>query len=473
MMAIGAQYTKEPFSLGDSRILHEKCVELITKYKQPLASAGRLDYMQAIFLVEVFSHFRAKRAATQLSEAFLNMYNSLWRLHSNTGRSYVEGLSALQPQLNPDQLRIRWSEWIVTTSFGRLLNACYVFENIQGLVLVRTPQSAPAAGLELFMPAPSALWDAPDHVRWSQLVHCHPTSLIDLAETLDNIWTNTNHVSHFDVFQSMMIVACYAASTLFQKQGLQGTQFSASAATHPVFESDNIVAVERVLSPQLNVISIYSLVRLASNTPLRALLATSGESWVLSQRLSQEALLAAAEFTTLKAEMRAWTETTSEPAFFQGSTGDNIRAAVQHALNIVKTWIEVESTGLPYLSDLALYYACLVLWTVTYSAVSKAEATGLKFESNDTTELEPFHAQRNTRTFCDFAEGDLNRNLVEGIISSDRIDAWRFSVGSALRWSSWVLGGREMRIHGVGELMEGAIGVLDRLGRGGWSGDWF
>jgi hypothetical protein len=473
MMAIGAQYTTdEQFARADSRILHEKCLELIAKYKQTLSTAGRLDHMQAIFLVEVFSHFKAKRAASQLSEVFLSIYASLWKLHANTGRSYIKGLSSIQAQLNGDGLRIQWLQWVATTGFTRLLSACYVLETLQALLLVRPPQSAPSAGLELFFPVSTTIWDAPNHVRWSQIVRSQPPNVVDVTEVLDSIWTGDNPVDQFEPFQCMMLIAGHAGSVLFQKNELQSAPFTSPTATHPVFELDNIGMVERVLCPVANIISLHNLVRLASRTPLRALLATSGESWVLSQRLSQEALLAAAEFTTLKTEMRTWTDSV-ESSFFQGSTGDSVRSAVYHALDVLKTCLDTEPRNLAFGSEIALYYACLVLWAVTFSAVSRAEAAGMKFETDDAATFEPLRAQHSARTFCDFAVGDLSRTLMNGIISEDRVHSWRFSVGAALRWSAWALGGAGMRSSGVGELMGGAVGVLEQLNRRGWNGDWF
>jgi hypothetical protein len=428
--------------------------------------------MQAIFLVEIFSHFKAKRAPSQLSDVFLSMYSSLWKFHSNTGHSHIQGLSTVQPQLNDHELGIQWSEWVATTGFARLLTACYVFETIQALVLVRTSQSAPTGGFDLLIPASIALWDAPNAVRWSQIIRLQPPNLVDVAEVLDDLWTNNNHTPRFEPFQCMILTACHAASVLFQKQELQSAPFSSPTATHPIFEFENIGILERVLSPETNITNLHNLVRLASRTPLRALLATSGESWVLSQRLSQQALVAAAEFTTLKTEMRSWTET-AEPGFFQGSTGDNVRSAMQHALNILKASIDAEPCALSFGSEMALYYAALVLWAVTFSAVSKIEATGLKFENDDTAKFEPARAQHNASTFCDFAEADLNRTLMQGIISEDRVHDWRFSVAAVLGWSAWVLGGAGTRSSGVGELLEGAVGVLEQLGRRGWHGDWF
>jgi len=93
-MAVGAQYTNKPFAKSDSRILHQKCQELIVKvgntriipssifadarqYKDTIKITDRLDLLQAVFLVEFLSHFKAKRASSSLSDVFRLVYNQV------------------------------------------------------------------------------------------------------------------------------------------------------------------------------------------------------------------------------------------------------------------------------------------------------------------------------------------------------------------------------------------------------------
>ena len=230
--------------------------------------------------------------------------------------------------------------------------------------------------------------------------------------------------------------------------------------------------VERVLCPHPNVLILHNMVNVAARTPLRAILATSGESWVLSQRLSQEALIAAAEFTSLKSEMRTWTET-AESSFFQGTAGDNVRAAVQHSLTILRLCIDASPASLSFGPDMALYYACLVLWAVTFGATSKAAVAGVEFKGEDSKGFEAIQAQKDIRRFCHFAQTALGRSLMDGIIPSDRVHDWSSAVGNVLRWSAWALSGPDSSVNALGELMQNAVGVLGRLATRGWEGDWF
>ena len=102
-MAIGAQCTNEPFARSDSRILHQKCQEVIDQVgkdisplcqekclrkqqsKDFLKATVHLDLLQAVFLVELLSHFKAKRAPSSLSEAFRAIYNQVHYLRSTSG----------------------------------------------------------------------------------------------------------------------------------------------------------------------------------------------------------------------------------------------------------------------------------------------------------------------------------------------------------------------------------------------------
>jgi hypothetical protein len=59
------------------------------------------------------------------------------------------------------------------------------------------------------------------------------------------------------------------------------------------------------------------------------------------------------------------------------------------------------------------------------------------------------------------------------IIPREMIPTWHSGVGAVLQWSAGMLGGPTQRNSGSGELLEGAICVLEKLGRSGWTGSWF
>jgi hypothetical protein len=431
--------------------------------------------MQAIFLVEYFSHFKAKRAASALSEIFQETYDKLWKKHHEAQRSKFEQVAIIPSYASDEDVQKQWIRWINLHTSERLLIACYILESQQALLLVRQNQTPATSGLELYMPARFAIWEATTCSRWSQLTRASLDSVTDVERSLDSIAKKQPHLAQYEPFQCALITACHAASVVSQKQDVDHASYGMPPPSHPLFQIENVSAIEAILCPQPNVRIMHHAVVMALGTPFRALLATSGESWVLSQRLSHEALLAAAEFATLKNELHNWAENLQPPALlWTGQAGINgAHFALQQALAILDIALDTEPKTLAFGPEMALYYASLVLWAATFAAVAKAEASGIKFETDETAEFEPPRAENGARCFLDLAKTDLTSLAGDGIPSSDRIDAWRFGVGAVLRWSSWIVGGAGLRSSGVGELMEGAVGVLEGLGRRGWVGDWF
>jgi hypothetical protein len=432
--------------------------------------------MQAIFLVEFLSHFKAKRAASGLSEIFQETYDKLWKKRQESPRSRFEQLATIAPHAGDGAIQQQWTQWILLHAFERLLTACYILESQQALLLARRSQTPATSGLELYIPAQTALWEATTSSRWSQLMRTHSHPISDVDQTLDSIVHNKPQFARYEPFQCAIITACHAASVVWQKQEMEHAPYGLPPApSHPVFQIEKVSALEAILCQHPNIRIMHHAVVMALATPFRALLATSGESWVLSQRLSHEALLAAAEFATLKSELHTWTDNLQPPAFFwTGATRINgAHLALQEALNILELALDSDPKNLAFGSEMALYYAVLALWAATHAAVARAEANGLKFEADETAEFEAPRAEKSARCFVTLAKTHLTSLVGDGIPSSEGVDAWRFGVGAVLRWSSWVVGGAGMRSSGVGELMEGAVGVLERLGRRGWVGEWF
>jgi hypothetical protein len=99
MVAVGAQYSNDPSAKRRSRILHDRCLKLLDRVcisgfqLLQLLTAGQrdLDVMaeperlcdyQALFLVEVLSQYRARRAALSLSTRFESLYQKVRAAHS-------------------------------------------------------------------------------------------------------------------------------------------------------------------------------------------------------------------------------------------------------------------------------------------------------------------------------------------------------------------------------------------------------
>jgi Fungal specific transcription factor domain len=77
MMAVGAQYSEQWFAPSDSRILLEKCLDVILKNRASILSTSNLELLQAVVLAEFLLQFKAKRAPESLSDSFCTVYDSV------------------------------------------------------------------------------------------------------------------------------------------------------------------------------------------------------------------------------------------------------------------------------------------------------------------------------------------------------------------------------------------------------------
>ncbi|QDS70775.1 hypothetical protein FKW77_004021 [Venturia effusa] len=478
VMSIGAQYDDGHLAKSDARILHQKCQELISRHKSSLRSATRPDYMQAIFLVEMFSHFKAQRANPQSSDMFNSIYARLGKWPKTTLRLRLQSLATIEPNTSENDIKEQWMEWINLHSMERLLTACYIFDAQQALLFARSTFTEADFGLDLHIPASVSLWEAPVHTRWANLLRggAGLAPLVDVCQSLDSMTQTDSHAEQRDSFQSALITAFHASSVLAQQQAAANGAYGLVAASHPMFEVSNMALLEQALCPQADVLIAHNTVRLAAHSPIRALLAVSGESWVFSQRLASEALLADAEFETLKAQLRSWSETLRQPPLWPTSTGarSDPHEAIRCALDIIRLALDMDPRNLAFGGEMAVYYSSLVLWASTFRAVCKAKAAGLKFEDDDLTEFAASGAEQDARSFVQMADADINsKTACDGIPPTDRVDRWWSGVGAVLTWSARVIGGAGSRSNSAGELLEGAVVVLERLRRRGWSGDWF
>jgi hypothetical protein len=372
----------------------------------------------------------------------------------------------------------QWNEWVEAQSYERLLSAAYVLDSYHALLLVRSSHATAQSGLELYLPTANSIWEAQSARRWAQLLRSAPTRTMSVFQVLEEIECNPGF--RLDSFQSAVIVASYAAYTSHHSQDPYAI---------PLFDIANHEVLGRALCDHTCIRIMHQTVRLIACTPLRALIATSGESWFFSKRLANEAHIAAEEFKYLKFNVRNWTMPSDL------SSQSRYAISITSALEIIKiamTAADRPHATLAFGPELGLYFASLVMWASTFAGLSRAEACGHSFPRDDeTAEFEPPRAEGLVRNWLPLAPGDIHTAIAAGsaapgmqvypdgtivhcqIPPLENLDSWRRGVGSVIRWSAWVLGGASHRSSGAGELIEGAVGVLEKLGRSGWEGAWF
>ena len=352
------------------------------------------------------------------------------------------------------------------------------------------------------MPVNNMIWDAHSARQWwTMLAKAADRNICrtkDALQTLDDIINGTQTVC-LDTFQSSLLISIQASAIFSQAHSTSPY----ATFTHPIFAAKKTTLFSKSLSQDPYVRLMHEAVLLSASSPFKALLAVSGESWLLSSRLSHEARAAKETFELLKIELRQWTQDLQllypgELVPFASAAAAKRRVptnrALYHALNILDLSLAMSPTLPGFGPEMSLYYAALVLWACTY-ATHFVGGIGMDIEpSSRQQQLDPplelelelsggaATEQTKRRTLEDAA-----RRFVEGagrlvgeaemgdaaLIPSHGLREWRIGATTVLKWAAWVVGGGDTSGSGVGELMNGACGVLEKLGKKGWDEGWF
>jgi hypothetical protein len=429
----------------------------------------------------------------------------------------MDTLGELPQHCGKETLQLQWTEWIEQHSRERLLTACYILDSWQALLFGRRTHIANAsAGLDLCVSVQHSLWDASDPAHWAQSVRAHNVATTTVNQLLENIGSNINVAC--DSFQSALVLACYAASTTAQVSGPTGTY---ATATHPVFDHAHHHELSKTLASHQPIQIMCLAIRLISLSPLRALVATAGESWFFSRKLANNALEAAEEFHQLKRQLREWTDDCGGACVASAAPGASAAAAappspfltaVGLSLDIV---LQAVTAPEPHITlsfgpEMALYIASLALWAATFAGLTRPRASNPAFLADaGIAEWEPLRAENLVKSFLPQASEDVKNALATGaaaaaVTASSSpvgvpldgpvfpsieggatttveaaaaaaqfpplavLNSWVVGVGNVIRWTAWVLGGSGHCGNGSGELINGSIGVLETLNRNGF-----
>ncbi|PSN72392.1 hypothetical protein BS50DRAFT_484447 [Corynespora cassiicola Philippines] len=348
MIALGGQYSNDASTKRKSRILHDRCLKLLDKRDLDVTTEPeRLADYQALFLIEVLSQYRARRAAKSLSTRFEGLYHQLCNESTAITPAFMESSSAISQTETPTVEQ--WVHWVDLAGRQRLLLCCYLLEYQQVILLARTSHQSIAQLSEIDLPFPvhSSVWDATQLSDWaSALQQCPrlPVSLFDTGNEMSN--------GQFDTFQSSLLIA-----THFNRFS-NPTSYSSVPSTAPC---------EHLLEDSAMVKYHLLTAKLVQVTPIRALLGVSGESWILSEKVSSSHA-----FQSLKTTLRGWANGLwTSPA--ESPAKEALKLAIellQHAM-ITQT----ESLRLELGADMGLYFASLVVWAVTAAAHARMGAT--------------------------------------------------------------------------------------------------
>ncbi|KAL1582813.1 hypothetical protein WHR41_08675 [Cladosporium halotolerans] len=408
MLTWGAHSTGRQVDLFNACVLHRRCLKVLKKRTINGWHTHRVCDVQAIFLLELFAVFRSRRPPFQLSAYFLDAYVTMARecdgLLTEMVHASTQPMNTLYgfPSISYDH-----------ESKQRLLAACYVLDILHATLFGRQraeiPDVTPAS---LILPQPLHTWDqqpAQHPYPYSTTIdtqHFTPQPTLQQASPASFSGSLTSPTQHHDTFTSLLLLV-YASTNAPNNQ---------APPSHPQTSNPSLALTTHLLS-------------LATLVPVRALLATAGESWALAEKLPSRAAYAAAQ-----ASLRSWATSPT-------SSG----RALLHAAEILHFHRNHLRTGLLW-HEWSVYLAALVVWACAYVG---GEAGGDP-EQDMVAEQE--------------VDGVVRR-LREGVVPT---------MGEAGRVVLWVKGRVEkMGVARVCGVVGDAVGVLGRLGERGEEGGWF
>ncbi|EAT86837.2 hypothetical protein SNOG_05773 [Parastagonospora nodorum SN15] len=327
MIAIDGQYSNDTSTKHNARKLHDTCVKLLEKVAEP----DRLCDYQAVFLVEVLSQYRARRAAKTLSPRFGTLYQKA-----------AEECTRVSPELTSIVLSLEQPENVVFGNWMRWVERAAMF-------LAREPHESlfRQEGVDLPFPAHSLVWDATTLDDWAVAIQQHASSPQRVFEV-----TQVPVLVPCDPFQSSILIAVF---------------YNRSEIASPYINAPVTEDIDHILDPSFTTKQRLLTAKLLQVTPIRALLAVSGESWILFEKVpSQQAQI------IFKTTLRAWiNQIWSAPE--GASPTVSSKEAVRLAIQILHMALEEqpEDSELNMGSDMGVYFAALVLWAATTAGSSR------------------------------------------------------------------------------------------------------
>jgi len=239
-------------------------------------------------------------------------------------------------------------QWVERAVWQRLLTSCYVLESQQAMLLARVPQTSlyQQAGVDLPFPAHSLVWDAATLDDWVVATQQHASSPKCVFEV-----THAPVIVPCDPFQSSILIAVF---------------YNWSEIASPYINAPVTEDIDHILDPSFTTKQRLLTAKLLQVTPIRALLAVSGESWILFEKVpSQQA------YNRFKTTLRTWvSQVWSSPE--DASQPVASKEAMRLAIQILHMALEEQPEGfeLNMGSDMGVYFAALVLWAATTAGSS-------------------------------------------------------------------------------------------------------
>ena len=364
MVAIGSQYDTRNDAKEYSLALLEAATKLLSK-RDTINSRSRLTDLQTVFLLEVLSKYRSRRASVQVSPRFRSFYASLTQARHWISTNPLALFSRLRKDHSSEELANAHKFWTERETRRRILQASFILDTQQAMLFEQQPAMLPISSIQIKtqdiksdMPFPcdDELWESSPIEDWVN--NATKFNSVDLSTAADQALSDSP--PSFDVFSSRLILSHVVTVPNERKDGEETTAI-----------------LQRNLDMHGSPSSRFSLHALltARNTPVRQLLTVSGETWLFGKKVDSEA-----EFLSAMQDLRQWVEDTRQ-----------CLKALWHATSLLRIAFGTSSRPTfdpdhPTYSDRRLnmlheewsiYLAALVCWAVGFDASQNSPSPGV------------------------------------------------------------------------------------------------
>lgn len=355
MVAIGSQYDTREDAKEYSLALLEAATKLLSK-RDTINSRSRLTDLQTVFLLEVLSRYRSRRANVQVSHRFRSFYASLTQARHWISTNPLALFNRLQQDHSPEDLANAHKFWTERETRRRILQASFILDTQQAALFEQLPAMISMSSIqiktqdiqsEMPFPCNDDLWESSPIEDW--VLNAPKFNNIDLSTAVHQaLSANPPKV---DVFSSQLILSHIVAGP-----GDKNHDEGATAILQRNLDTQG--------SPSTR-FSFHALLT-ARNTPVRQLLTVSGETWLFGKKVDSEA-----EFVNAMRDLRRWVDDTAQS-----------RKALWHATNLLR--IAFNTSARPTLDrdhpsysdrrlnmlheEWSIYLAALVSWAVGFDS---------------------------------------------------------------------------------------------------------
>ncbi|KAI0400475.1 hypothetical protein F4802DRAFT_619854 [Xylaria palmicola] len=272
--AVGSQFLQSKEDRLNSHILHGFASQEVRRRPQ-----WSVQVMQAILLCEFYGRFRGSRASSRASEPFQSLYSRVATFPNSVDQDIAASAS-----------HRLWDQWIIAESRRRLLTACFVLDVHTSMYHEHSisPSFLPSTPPIPLVKPTQKLWAAQDQETWAALLSSEPAQL-GSASLADGVVTP----DHVNSAPPLDLAVYLASEALHLPTRSPASTIDISAAVDP-----DATARICTLFPGSTAANTYLALH---HTPLRDLLAVSGDSWLFSRKLMDQQ-----DFQRRKASVRAW-----------------------------------------------------------------------------------------------------------------------------------------------------------------------